>query len=168
MQRFGALVRPAASESSPEMMDRLMLELFRRADHRGSDVRLDVGVPFRYNAWPRVSVDEKRWVWKHAVTMKFTRQAHINELELTMVHNALRWRMRHFRALGTRVCFFVDSQVTVSVAAKGRSSSRKLNAILCRLNALCLATFSAPFFLYIHTSVNPADAPSQAPWVFRG
>ena len=85
-----------------------------------------------------------------------------------MVHNALRWRMRHFRALGTRVRFFVNSQVTVALAAKGRSSSRKLNAILRRLNALRLATFSAPFCVYIHASANSADAPSRAPRAFRG
>ena len=92
---------------------------------------------------------------------------HINELELQMVHNAMRWRLRHFKALGTRVCLFVESQVTVAVAAKGRSSSRRLNAVLSRLNALCLATFSAPFFVYMYTADNPADAPSWAPWVLR-
>ena len=149
-------------------MHSLMLELYRRADHRGSDIRLDVQLPYRYNAWPRVSVDQRRWCWKHAVAMKFHRSRHINELELQMVHNAMRWRLRHFRALGTRVCLFVDSQVTVAVAAKGRSSSRRLNAVLSRLNALCLATFSAPFFVYIYTADNPADAPSRAPWVLRG
>ena len=94
-QRFGALVGPASKQTSVALIDSLMLEMFRMADHRGSDVRLDVGVQFQYNARPRVSVDERRWVWKRAVTTKFHREAHINELELTVGHNALCWRVRH-------------------------------------------------------------------------
>ena len=79
-------------------------------------------MPFRYDAWPRVSVDERRWVWKRSVTVKFHREHNIDEVEIQMVRNALRWRTQHFRALSTRVCSFVDSPVAVAVAAKGRSS----------------------------------------------
>ena len=118
MQRFSAVAQPPSEQGSDELMHSLMIELYRRADHRGSDIRLDVQLPFRYNSWPRVSVDQRRW--KHAVAVKFNNERHINELELQMVHNAMRWRLRHFKALGTRVCIFVDSQVTVAVAAKGR------------------------------------------------
>eukprot|EP00959_Pyramimonas_sp_CCMP1952_P140352 2936827-Pyramimonas_sp.AAC.1 len=61
----------------------------------------------------------------------FHRSHRVSELELQMVRNAPRWRTRHFKALGPRVGLFVDSQVAVAVAAKGRSSSRRFNAVPC-------------------------------------
>ena len=33
----------------------LVLGLLRRADHRGTDVRIDLQLPFRPDAWPRTS-----------------------------------------------------------------------------------------------------------------
>eukprot|EP00972_Heterocapsa_arctica_P007695 1121440-Heterocapsa_arctica.AAC.1 len=50
-----------------ELMSALTHALLRRADHRVSDVRLDVGLPFRSTAWPRTSINPTRWTWKVAV-----------------------------------------------------------------------------------------------------
>ena len=145
----------------------MMLELWRRGDHFGSGVRLDVQLPSRHDAAPRVSVDQRRWCWERAVTMRFHQKRHINELELQMVHNALRWRLRHFKALGTRLCLFVDSQATVAIVAYGRSTSHRINAVLSRLNALCLATFVAPVYVYAYPAGDSASAAAIAPWVHR-
>ena len=41
---------------------------------------------------------------------------------------------------------FLDSQVALAVAAKGRPSSWRLNRLLCRFNALCLAPPESPTF----------------------
>ncbi len=39
-----------------------------RAERGGSDVRLDVGVPFRAKAWPRCSLDPQVWTWREVVS----------------------------------------------------------------------------------------------------
>eukprot|EP00972_Heterocapsa_arctica_P046548 6869676-Heterocapsa_arctica.AAC.1 len=61
-------------------MSALSHALLRRADHRGSDVRLDIGLPFRSTAWPRTSINAARWTWKVVVAFPWERQQHINEL----------------------------------------------------------------------------------------
>eukprot|EP00972_Heterocapsa_arctica_P012583 1848885-Heterocapsa_arctica.AAC.1 len=46
------------------LMCALVHGLLRRADHRGTNVRLDIGLPFRSAAWPRSSVNPTCWTWK--------------------------------------------------------------------------------------------------------
>ena len=55
----------------------------------------------------------------------------------------------------------MDSQVAISVAAKGRSSSKALNRVIKRINSFCLAADIHPFFVYVRSKLNPADAPSR-------
>ena len=50
----------------------LVLGLLRRADHRGTDVRIDLQLPFRPDAWPRTSICPQRWHWK--VVLSFPRK----------------------------------------------------------------------------------------------
>eukprot|EP00959_Pyramimonas_sp_CCMP1952_P400589 8393874-Pyramimonas_sp.AAC.1 len=66
MQKSSAEAQPPSEQSSEEVAHGPMLEMHRRADHRGSDARLDIGLPYWCNAWPRVSVDQRRWCWKRA------------------------------------------------------------------------------------------------------
>ena len=89
----------------------------------------------------------------------WTKPAHINVLELQALLIGLRWRLRSSKAIGSKICCFLDSQVALSVAALGRPSPHQLNRALKRLNAFCLAAHIQPFYLYVHTSRNPADAP---------
>ena len=49
----------------------------------------------------------------------------------------------------------------MSAMAKGRSSSRALNSILRRLNALRLAAGLSVVVGYVNTLENPADKPSR-------
>ena len=61
----------------------LVLGLLRRADHRGTDVRIDVQLPFRSDAWPRSPICLRKWFWKIILSFPWKRPgAHINELEL--------------------------------------------------------------------------------------
>ena len=46
----------------------LVESILRRVDHRGSDVRLDLGVVYRPCAWPRTSVDLGKWTWQQALS----------------------------------------------------------------------------------------------------
>ena len=68
---------------------------------------------------------------------------------------------RSTASLGSRLCCLVDSQVAISVAAKGRSTSKVLNKLLKRMNSYCLAADLHPFYVYVRSQHNPADAPSR-------
>ena len=56
----------------------LVLGLLRRADHRGTDVRIEVQ---RSDAWPRSPICPRKWFWKAILSFPWKRPgAHINEL----------------------------------------------------------------------------------------
>ena len=89
-QQFSPKALGIATLSSEEKMYALLHELHRRCDHRGSDVRVDVGKPYRFNAWPRDGLDTNRCVWRHPVATRWQRAGHINVLELSTILLAMR------------------------------------------------------------------------------
>ena len=140
----------------------LVLGLLRRADHRGTDVRIDLQQPFRPDAWPRTPICPRKWRWQVILKFLWKRPgAHINELELRAVFTLLRSLARSSGNIGMRFGVLVDSSVVLGIAAKGRSCSRLLNSILRRLNAHVLASGFYVFFGYVASDANPADAPSR-------
>ena len=157
---FGKL--PAGTVDEDRVAHALVLELLRRADHKGTDVRLDLGTPFRSKAWPREEVSPKRWHWQEILSFRWaTLGSHINEYELHALFSLVRWLARGAGNVNRRFCVLLDSMVVLSVAAKGRSSSKRLNHILRRLNAHLLACSMFPFFGYVSSQANPADKPSR-------
>ena len=137
----------------------LVLGLLRRADHRGTDVRIDVQ---RSDAWPRSPICPRKWFWKAILSFPWKRPgAHINELELRALFSLLRGLSRSSNNIGMRFAVLVDSLVVLEIAAKGRSSSHRLNPVLRRLNAHVLASGFYVFFGYVASHANPADAPSR-------
>ena len=56
----------------------------------------------------------------------------------------------------------LDSMVAVHVLARGRSSSRHLNAVVRRGAAILLSLGLAPFYCWVASALNPADEPSRA------
>ncbi|CAK0810274.1 unnamed protein product, partial [Prorocentrum cordatum] len=117
----------------------LMCGLLQHADHRGSRIRLDVGLPFRAKAWPRAPIATDRWQWQAVLSHQwrwFGR--HIDELEMQEVLAALKWFARKGDRRHSRLGILVDSQVVLSVCAKGRSSSRRLNHLVKRIDAQIL------------------------------
>jgi len=150
---------PATTET--ELMGALVHGLLRGADHRGSDVRLDIGLPFRASAWPRSTVNPARWTWKVVLAYPWRRAQHINLLELRAIFAAMRWKAPSPRNFRIRKCIITDSHVALSVAAKCRSSSKRLNRILWRTNAVALTTYSHYVFVYVRAGVNAADPPSR-------
>ena len=129
----------------------------------GTDVRLDVGVPFRAKAWPRAGISPAAWSWRIVVGFPWQthRAEHINLLELRAVLSTYRWRLRRPSAVGTRFLHLVDSQVVASILAKGRSGSWALRATLRRINAVMLVGNLYPIVAYVHSEDNPADIPSR-------
>ncbi len=128
--------------------------------YRGSDVRIATGDLMNPAAWPRCSIDPGCWRWR--VVMPYPRKgSHINVLELYAVFTALKWRLSTAGSIGRRCLHLCDSQVFTVVLTKGRSSSITRMSILCRANALLLASFSQLCWACVSTDVNPADAPSR-------
>ena len=149
------------ASSTPELEAALFHSIIRAADYRGSDVRLDSGELLRPHAWPRRSIDPARWAWYTVLSAPFTREEHINALELKAAFLTLRWRTRSSKRVFTRFLHLIDSQVALSVLVKGRSSSWRLNRILSRINALTLAANLVPSYAYIMSEWNPSDRPSR-------
>ena len=139
----------------------MVQEMMRMGDRAGTDIRVDLGVPFRFKAFPRAGVNASVFQWKIIHGYKWKHHAHINCLELQAVINSLQWRLRKISAHRTRVLHLVDSQVVASIIAKGRTSSFRLRKALKRLNALLLCSGVTLSVAYVHTTDNPADIPSR-------
>ena len=140
----------------------LVESIVRRLDHRGSDVRLDLGVLYRPSAWPRMSIDPAKWVWAQVLSAPWAKEEHINVLELRAGLLALRWRSRRADFCSSRFVHLMDSQVALAVATKGRRSAKVLNRVLVRMAALLVCLDVYGIFGYVATEVNPADYGSRA------
>eukprot|EP00971_Amphidinium_carterae_P352026 6492388-Amphidinium_carterae.1 len=136
--------------------ERLVMQLLRMVTSRGSDVRLSTGQLANPEAFQCGSLDPAWWSWRTLLGYPMSAE-HINVLELRAVLAMLKWRATRHRSMGSRFVHALDSQICLSVLAKGRSSSRSLGHVLRRANALILAAS----WVYINTHFNPADAPSR-------
>ena len=135
----------------------------RSSEPRGGEVRLDLNIPLRARAMHRVSIDTRRWRWRHVLSIKVKQRRkarHINCLELEAVAAAIDWRLRS-RARGQRYLHLVDSQVALSILCKGRSSSLRLTPVTRRIAARLLAGFMFPVFAFVKSAWNPSDEPSR-------
>ena len=74
----------------------------------------------------------------------------------------LKWRLRSSRNLGTRFLHLLDSQVTIAVSSKKRSSSVMLNHVVRKSACLEIAGDIAPAYGFVRSENNPADEPSRA------
>ena len=102
------------------------------------------------------------WRWKTVVQFSWCQEAHINELEMRAFLSAFKWRLRSSQNLDTKFLHLLDSQVSISVLTKHRSSSIRLNRVARKVDALELASGSFGVFGFCRSSKNPADAPSRS------
>ena len=151
----------AVDPKSPELVH----EILRQGERAGTDIRLDVGIPFRFKAFPRAGLRTSYFQWKIIQGYKWKFASHINCLELQAVVNSLNWRLRKLGNHRKRVLHLVDSQVVASIVAKGCTSSFRLRKALQKLNQLLLASGIKLSIAYCHTTDNPADIPSR--WADR-
>lgn len=98
--------------------------------------------------------------WKVLFGYNFRRKAYINLLELEAICSLAR-RLRCGGSTNMRCVVLVHSMVAIGAASKGRSSARRLNCVLRRLGAHCLAAGLWPEFIWVPAWANPADAPSR-------
>ena len=134
--------------------------LFGMATHRGGEIRA-VGRVLHVGAALTMSVDPGWWDWKDVISCHWKlKDEHINVLESRAYSLAIRWRLRNRRNVGSRFFHLVDSLVTLSVMAKGRSSSHRLAKVICRANANILAGHLYPTLGYVRSHRNPSDGGS--------
>ena len=139
----------------------LVQRFLENMSFRGTDVHMDTMSFFRPDRLPRAAVDSRQWVWKVARGWKWNFNDHINVLELEALYHSVKWRGKTLRLFNRRWLHLVDSQVVLGVAAKGRTSSRKLSRCLHRYNLLVLALHTYPLLGWVLSHLNPADAPSR-------
>ena len=132
----------------------------RASSSRGTEVRTDLGIPLQMKAAHRVSVDARRWQWRHVLSVKVKRKFHINRLELEGVDMALRWRLRS-QTRSRRCLHLVDSQVALAILSRGRTSSKRLTPAVRRVSARVLAAGMAVTYGFVRSCLNPSDRPSR-------
>ena len=110
---------------------------------------------------PREPFDTSGRQWRTVIQYRWKHSDHINVLEVRAWLAYVRRAARRGRKQGKRWAHILDSMVALHVLAKGRSSSRHLNAVVRRGNAVLLATGLMPFYLWTASARNPADKPSR-------
>ena len=148
-------------EGNTQSSRELVWEHLRIAERGGSDVRLDINIPFRPKAWPRAGVRSTMWNWAIVNGFPWKHKAHINALEMHATLNAIKWRARNKHHLHKRFLHLIDSQVCAAILTKGRTGSRRLRGVLKKINALILTCGFSPCYCFVHTDDNPADVPSR-------
>eukprot|EP00438_Fugacium_kawagutii_P007570 Skav230247 [mRNA] locus=scaffold1266:12488:17642:+ [translate_table: standard] len=110
----------------------------------------------------RASLPSTLWSWRTICGWQWRgSKEHINVLELRAVLCALRWRICKQRIRNHKFIHMIDSLVCLHSLTRGRTSSRKMRRTLCKINALLLLSRNSGVWAYVHTSSNPADAPSR-------
>ena len=127
---------------------------------RGSDIRIGSGVICDPRVWPRRQVQAWRWKWK-AVLSYPLHEAHINGLELQAILAALKWRLGKRGHCHKRFVHLTDSFICLAIPVKVRTSSRVLQRVVRKIDALVLASSLVPAYGHTRSRYNPADAPSR-------
>ncbi|CAE7270082.1 unnamed protein product [Symbiodinium sp. CCMP2592] len=112
----------------------------RNVSHKGTDVRLDMGLPFVASDFGRRSVDPTLWQWKVLLSYKWKQQGHITLLESVAVLDLMKKLTRTADVTNRKLILMVDNQGVVGILAKGRSSARMMQNPLRRITALQLAS----------------------------
>ena len=152
--------RDPAQMSETEWQWQALRQMVRSARYTGSDVRLTTQAALRPNLWPRQSLAARCWNWRAILSFPI-REQHVNLLEVKAIVASFNARFRRLEELSRRLVHVSDSQVSISVLVKGRTSAATLGAAVTRFNALSLAAFSHPYFVYVSSGENPADEPSR-------
>ena len=143
-------------------------ELYSRRVRRGwwsstaPDEQEENSNPLNLQMDPSVVETIKNLEWRTVVSYRFRHEeTRIVLLEARALLTGLRWLASDPRHFGQRVIIFLDSQSLLGAVVKGRSSSFRLNRLCRRLAAIFLATQMRPSYLWVASSLNPADAPSR-------
>ncbi len=130
-----------------------LMAMARQASIRGADIRLHMTVNDQPHEWPYPAY---RWYWQEKLSYPW-KNDHINELETQAFIVMLRRRVLRAERHRGRYLHVVDSAVTRGAVAKGRSTSRRINRLLRKVAALCLAADVHPLTAWTISRWNFAD-----------
>ena len=140
----------------------LNLLLLGRTNFTGSDVRVVSGELVNPRAYPRQSICADWWLWEKGFRVRWPRtNQRINQLELKAILLSIIRGIQAEKWVDRRVFHLSDSYVSISVIAKGRSSSRMLNRLLKILNAHLLLYNVYLILAHVESSENPTDGESR-------
>ena len=100
--------------------------------------------------------------WSTLVSRAWTRQAHINSLELEAMQLGVRWHASRPASIGARLPLILDSSVAYHITRKGRTTASALLSTFRRTAALTLAMSVSLVPVWLPSHLNPADAPSRS------
>ena len=89
------------SSMPDEPARQLAQEFLRQGDGGGTDVKLDVGLPFRTKAWPRAGIRSRLFYWKIINGYPWKHRSHMNVLECKPACMPCNGACGNCRALGT-------------------------------------------------------------------
>ena len=92
---------------------------------------------------------------------RWSREEHLNTLELRTIVMLLRHLARSSRTWGQRTLVFSDSVVSIGVLRKGRSSSRPLLRLARVAAVLQMVTRTRIYLRWVPSGLNHADGPSR-------
>lgn len=150
-----------APRSSPTV-DTLNRILLRRTNHTGSDVRIISGEILNPKCFPRQAVASKWWSWEPMAKVRWSKNEHINSLELEAIVLTVKYYIKNLQVTNSRIFHLTDSYVCMSIVAKGRSGSKILAYKLKKLAALCLAFGLHLVVAHLDSADNPTDHASRS------
>ena len=112
--------------------------------------------------YPRQGAAADWWFWEKVFAVKWTKQDHINSLELRAILLSVEWRINPLKESRVRLVHLTDSYVAMSIIGKGRSSSRMLQPLLKRLAAMLMAFDLYLCTCHVESTENPTDEESRS------
>ena len=158
---LGHTLPPDCMAAKRFSVDALNLQLLRRTDHTGSDVRIVTGEILNKKCFPRESVQSQWWKWRQVFNVHWSQTEQINALEARSIYLSLLWKARERHFCNRRLFHLTDSYVAMSILAKGRTSSFALQPIVRKVSALLLGGSAWLILGHVDSADNPTDEGSR-------
>lgn len=136
--------------------------LAQRTNHTGSDIRITSGAYMNPKHAQRQSVVANCWKWTQIFKCRWKTPEHINPLEARAIMLAMFWKSRRGEMVNRRIFHLTDSDVCQSIFSKGRTSSKMMQPIVKKTNALLLASFLFLYLSHVDSMDNPTDEASRS------
>ena len=140
-------------------MEKLVRWLFAQQCAQGGAIQNIWGSPHIREPWQEVP---SGWfMWETVISVPWQHRSEINVGEARARNLAVRARARQPELQQQRFLHFLDSQVNLGQAKKGRTGSRAMAHVLSHTNATLLCTGMRDVNAFTRSERNPADKASR-------
>ena len=157
---LASTVVPVVPTKGADALLRLLRWLFIHQGGRGGEIRCLGNATHRRLSWQEIDVDWFKWSTAISVPWK-TERDHINVCEARARLLGIKWRSRDVALHNRRYLALMDSQVNLSHAAKGRTSSVRMGHVEKQASSYLIATGMREINGYTRSDKNVADHPSR-------